>query len=61
MHRPREFPRRRIVSEVEADGDLAKQLHAVAGDQFRRLFTTVTGYQLVEDFRAEAASRLPAD
>jgi hypothetical protein len=55
------FPAAGLVSEVEADGELARQLHAIAGDHFRRLFTTVKSYQLVDDFRAEAASRLPAD
>ncbi len=33
---------------------------AVAGEQFRRLFSTVKTYQLVDDFRAQAALLLPA-
>jgi hypothetical protein len=53
------FPAAALLSEIEAQGDLAKKLHEIAGDKFRRLFTTVKSYQLTENFRAEAAAVLP--
>lgn len=53
------FPAAALLSEVEADCDRAKQIRAVAGETFRHLFTTVKIYQLVENFRAEAAALLP--
>lgn len=54
-----QLPRCRALSEIEAQGDLAKKLHEIAGDEFRRLFTGVRSYQLAENFRAEAAAFLP--
>jgi hypothetical protein len=48
-----------LLSEIEGQGDLAKKLHEIAGDKFRRLFTTVKSYQLAENFRAQAAALLP--
>ncbi|MEP6669769.1 MAG: hypothetical protein ABJF10_11485 [Chthoniobacter sp.] len=53
------FPAAALVSEIEAQSDLAKQLQDIAGGKFRRLFTTVKSYQLAENFRAEAAAILP--
>ena len=35
------------------------ELHEIAGDKFRRLFSTVKVYQLAENFRAEAKANLP--
>ena len=54
------FPAPGLVSEMEGKGELAQQCHEIAGEQFRNLFATVKSYQLVEDFRAQAASFLPA-
>jgi hypothetical protein len=54
------FPAAALASEIEAQGDLAQQAHTLAGDHFRRLFTTVKIYQLVDNFRVEAAARLTA-
>ncbi len=54
------FPAAALVSEVEAQGELAQQAHTLAGDHFRRLFTTVKSYQLAENFRLEVAARLSA-
>ena len=53
------FPAAALMSEIEAQSDLAKQLHDIAGDKFRRLFTTVKSYQLAENFRSEASAILP--
>lgn len=53
------FPAASLASEIDAQSDLAKQLHELAGDKFRRLFSTVKFYQLAENFRAEAAAVLP--
>ena len=54
------FPAAALASEIEAQGEVAQQAHTLAGDHFRRLFTTVKSYQLVENFRAEVAARLSA-
>jgi hypothetical protein len=53
------FPAAALLPEIEAQSDLAKQLQDIAGDKFRRLFTTVKSYQLAENFRSEAAAILP--
>jgi hypothetical protein len=53
------FPAPALVSEIEGQGPLAKELHEIAGDKFRRLFSTVKVYQLAENFRAEAKANLP--
>ena len=53
------FPAPALVSEIEAESDLAKQIQEIAGGKFRRLFTTVKIYQLAENFRAEATAHLP--
>lgn len=53
------FPVAALVTEIDAQSDLAKQLHDIAGDKFRRLFTTVKIYQLAENFRAEVTATLP--
>ncbi|MDQ3622075.1 MAG: hypothetical protein M3463_06250 [Verrucomicrobiota bacterium] len=54
------FPAPGVVAEIESQGELAQQCHEIAGEQFSDLFTTVTSYLLVEDFRTQAASFLPA-
>lgn len=54
------FPAVALVSEIEAHAELAQQAHTLAGDHFRKLFTTVKSYQLVDNFRSEAIARLPA-
>jgi hypothetical protein len=54
------FPAPGLVSELDGQSDEAKQAQLIAGDQFRRLFTTAKIYQLVDNFRTEAAALLPA-
>lgn len=54
------FPAPGLVPEIEGKGEQTQQCHEIAGEQFRHLFTTVKSYQLVDDFRAQAASLLPA-
>lgn len=54
------FPAAALVPEIEGQGEIAQQAHTLAGDHFRRLFTTVKSYQLADNFRAEAAARLTA-
>ena len=54
------FPASALISEVEAESDLASQLQAIAGGAFRRLFKAVKVFQPAENFRLEAASRLSA-
>ena len=53
------FPASSLISEIEAASELVPQLQTIAGNSFKKLFTTVKSYQLVENFRAEAASVLP--
>lgn len=53
------FPVAALTSEIESQGDLAKQLHEIAGDKFRRHFTAVKSYQLAENFRSKASAILP--
>src|SRR5258708_20402824 len=45
------FPAAALLSEIEAQGDLAKKLHDIAGAKFRRLFTTVNSYHPPRTFR----------
>lgn len=52
------FPAAALISEIEAQGEIAQRAHTIAGDHFRRLFTTVKSYQLVENFRAEVVAPL---
>ena len=54
------FPIPGIISEIEAPSDLATQIQAIVGDQFRKLFTTVKTYLPVDEFRAQANDLLPA-
>ena len=54
------FPATGLTAEIEGQGEIAQKCHEIAGEQFRRLFTTMKSYQLVDDFRAQAASILPA-
>ena len=53
------FPTATLVSEVDGKGELIEQCKAVAGEAFRKLFTPVKIYQLVENFRTEAKTLLP--
>ncbi len=54
------FPAATLAAEIQGKGEQAQQCHEIAGEHFRHLFTTVKSYQLVDDFRAHAASLLPA-
>jgi hypothetical protein len=54
------FPAASLLAEIERTREQAQQCHAIAGEQFRRLFTTVKSYRLADDFRAQAASLLLA-
>ena len=54
------FPAPGLMPELEANGGEAEKCHAIAGEQFRKLFTTVKSYQLVDDFRVQAMALLPA-
>jgi hypothetical protein len=54
------FPAPSLISEIEAASELVPQLQGIAGNSFRKLFTTVKSYQLVENFRTEVASLLPS-
>jgi hypothetical protein len=54
------FPAASLVSEIDANGDLARQCQNLAGDQFRHLFAPVKFYQLAEDFRRKVAALLPS-
>jgi hypothetical protein len=54
------FPASGLVAEIEGKGEHEQQCHEIAGEQFRHLFTTVKSYQLVDDFRVQAAALLPA-
>lgn len=53
------FPAAALLSELDGESEKAKQAQVIAGEKFRHLFTTVKIYQLVDDFRAQAAALLP--
>ena len=53
------FPAAALISEIESDGEVTKQIQAIVGNHFRRLFTTVKFYQLIDDFRAQVGALLP--
>jgi hypothetical protein len=54
------FPAPGIVTGIESGTEAKENIVAAAGDKFRRLFTSVRVYQPVPNFRARAASLLPA-
>ncbi len=54
------FPAQGLVPEIGAKSNQAQECQAIAGEEFRKLFTTVKSYQLVDDFRAQAKALLPA-
>jgi hypothetical protein len=52
------FPAAALLSEFDGQSDKAKQAQQIAGEKFKQLFTTVKVYQLVENFRGQAATML---
>ena len=54
FRRPASSPRSRAKANRRSSAT------EIAGEHFRHLFTTVKSYHLVDDFRAQAASLLPA-
>lgn len=53
------FPAATLISEFASDDERTAQLKAIAGKSFGTLFKPVKIYQLVEDFRTQAAALLP--
>lgn len=54
------FPACSLLADIDGEDDMVQQLRTIAGVHFRKLFATVKSYQLVENFRVEAAALLPA-
>ena len=52
------FPAPALVSEIEADSTIEKQIQSVVGDNFRKLFKAVKLYQPIDGFRDRAGALL---
>ena len=52
------LPAPALVSEIEADSTIEKQIQSVVGDNFRKLFKAVKLYQPVDGFRDRVAALL---
>ncbi len=52
------FPAPALVSEIEAESTIEKQIQSVVGDNFRKLFKAVKLYQPVDGFRDRVAALL---
>jgi hypothetical protein len=54
------FPAPGLIAEIEEDSDKLPEIRAVAGVNFRRLFSAVKVFQPVKHFRVKAATLLSA-
>lgn len=52
------FPAAALIFEVDAQSEFGSQVRAIAGENFHRLFATVTTYRPVDDFRLRVTSLL---
>jgi hypothetical protein len=55
------FPAAALLAEIEAESGATKQIQAIVGDDFRKLFTPVKIYRPVEQFRARAEALLSSE